>query len=346
LAAYKAAPSKAQRAQLEQALQGAVQQACAKVYRACFVEKSRKPSSAALGAVLVLEDYAISVHVGNTRLYLVRGGKTLRLTLDHTYYEEMLRQMPKGSPLNPAFKKRLTRAIGDSESVPLAVTSVPLMPDDLLILCSNGLSDCLSADASEVGALCKAGAPATLHTRLVEFALSRKSDDNITAVVAQITADPQTASAPTPIERDPRKQLEVLRGLKIFHGIRGDERALLKMLGLLTFRHAKAGDIIVQQGSPSDELFVLLQGKSEVRAGDKVIAHRGPGDVIGEMGFFDGRLRSATIVATQATELMSIQRWEFDALVEQDWRLGYRILEAVVVAMAGKIEEKLTEPRV
>lgn len=341
LARYRATPSKPERTAIERVLQGAVQRACGEIYRASFVDKTRKPSSSALGAVLFLGDYAISAHVGNTRLYLVREGKALRLTRDHTYYEEMLRQLPKGGQVNPAFKKRLTRAIGDSESVPLAMAAVPLMPGDLLILCSNGLSDHLSADGSDLQALCAAADAGSLHTRLIDWALKRKSDDNITALVVQVSSDPAAAQHPVPIQRDARKQIELLKELKIFHGIRDDERSLFKVQGLLTFRQAKAGDVIVQQGSPSDEMFVVISGQTEVRAGGKVVAHRGPGDVIGEMGFFDGRLRSATIIATRPTEVMSIQRWEFDALVEQDWHLGYRILQAVVVAMAAKLEERI-----
>lgn len=340
--AYHAAPSGPARGAIERLLKDAFDVACAEIYRACYVQKSRKPSSSALGAVLFLGDFAISAHVGNTRLYLIRDGKAQRLTRDHTYYEEMLRQLPKGGQVNPSFKKRLTRAIGDTESVPVTVVSAPLLPGDLLILCSNGLSDHLSADGEEMRALC-AGDPQTLHQRLVDWALAQKSDDNITALVVRIAADAAAGQASLPIQRDVRKQIELLRSLKIFQGIRDDDRALFKVQGLLTFRQAKPGDVIVQQGGPSDEMFVLISGQTEVKAGSKVVAHRGPGDVIGEMGFFDGRLRSATIVATQPTELMSIQRWEFDALVEQDWRLGYRIVHAVVVALANKLEQKISD---
>jgi serine/threonine protein phosphatase PrpC/CRP-like cAMP-binding protein len=338
LSQYKSAPSKAGRSAVERSLTAAIEKAASEIFKACFIDKKRKASASALGAMLFLGDYALSAHVGNTRLYLVRAGKPLRLTRDHTYYEEMLRQAP-GGQVNPVFKKRLTRAIGDSESVPLAVISIPLMPEDLLVLCSNGVSDHLAEDGEDLRALATSGDPNTLHTRLVEWALSRKSDDNITALVVRITPEPGATSAAIPVQRDARKQIDLLRSLKILSGIRDDERALLKLQGILTFRKAQAGDVIVQQGSPSDEMFVVLSGKTEVRADGKAVAARGPGEVIGEMGFFDGRLRSATVVAVQSTELMSIQRWEFDALVQQDWRMGYRILEAVVVALAGKLEE-------
>jgi CRP-like cAMP-binding protein len=328
---------------IERILNDAVQHACSDVFRACFVDKTRKHASSALGALLVLGDYAISAHVGNTRLYLVRGGKSLRLTRDHTYYEEMLAQLPKGSQVNPAFKKRLTRAIGDSESVPLALSSIPLVPQDLLVLCSNGLSDFLGVEGgAAIATACSAGAgdAGGIAAKLIELALKNKSDDNITALVVQLAADPLAATqGPLPIHRDAHKQLELLRGLKVLSGIRDDDRALLKVQGLLTVRQAGPGDIVVQQGSPSDELFILISGKTEVLAGGKHVAHRGPGDVIGEMGFFDRRLRSATIKAIEPSEFLSIQRWEFDALVQQDWRMGYKILEAVVVAMAIKLEE-------
>jgi serine/threonine protein phosphatase PrpC len=337
---YKAAPSKQARAVIERQFAAAVEKASAEIYQACCVEHKRAPSSSALGALLFLGDLALSIHVGNTRLYLVRGGKPLRLTRDHTYYEEMIRQAQPGTAVNPIFKKRLTRAIGDSVNVPLSMLSIPLMPEDLLVLCSNGVSDYFGQGAPELAELARAGEPGTLHTRLVDWALSRKSDDNITALVAQVSAETDETRHALPAARDSRKQVELLKSFKVFQGISDDERALLKVQSILTFRHAGPGDVIVQQGSPSDEMFVVISGMTEVHTpSGKRIAGRGPGDVIGEMGFFDGRLRSATVVATQPTELMSIQRWEFDALVQQDWRLGYKILEAVVAAMAVKLEE-------
>lgn len=341
LAQYRGAPSKAGRAQIEKHLSSAIDRATAEIYKTCIVEKKRQSSSTALGALLFLGDHAISAHVGNTRLYLIRGGKPVRLTRDHTYYEEMLRQLPPGGQVNPVFKKRLTRAIGDSESVPLSLSSVPLVPEDVLVLCSNGLSDNLSADGEDLRTLAQSGDTGSLHTRLVEWALSRQSDDNITAVVLQVSSEPEAAAKTLPVQRDARKQIELLRSLATFAGIKDDERALFKVQSILTFRRAQPGDVIVQQGSPSDEMFILISGHTVVRAGTHEIAERGPGDVIGEMGFFDGRLRSATVIATQPTELMSIQRWEFDALVQQDWRVGYRILEAVVVAMAAKLKESM-----
>jgi PPM family protein phosphatase len=348
LAAYRAAPTKTARTTIEGLLKQAVRNACAEIHRICCVERVRKRSSSALGVVLFVGDYAISAHVGNTRLYLLRGGKVLRLTRDHTYYEEMLRELPKGSQVNPTFKKRLTHAIGDSESVPLAMNSIPMLPGDLLLLCSNGLSDPLSAEGAELVTLCGSGEPDAISARLVDWALKKGSDDNITALVARIVDEGDGATEvrkSLPVEQDLHKQLEMLKSIKIFAAIREDQRAMMKLQGLLTFRQVRAGEVIVQQGSPSDEMFVLIQGRTEVQVDGKRVAQRGAGDVIGEMGFFDRKLRSATIQALEPTSLASIQRWEFDALVQQDWRLGYKILEAVIAAVSEKLEESSSARR-
>lgn len=338
IARYRATPERAERMALEHMLHGAVEKACAAIYRASCVEHTHGLTSSAVDAVLFLGDFAISAHIGNTRLYLVRNGKALRMTRDHTYYEEMAKTLPKGSAINPAFKKRLTCAIGDSESVPFAPHAIPMMPGDLLILCSNGVSDYLSEDGKDLERLCRESDKDQLANRLVDWALKHQSDDNITAIVVHATADRPKGQA-VPIQSDAKTQLDLLKRLDVFKGIRDDERALLKLQSILTFRHANPGDVIVQQGGPSDEMFVVISGKTDVLVSNKVIAHRGPGDVIGEMGFFDRRLRSATIVASQPTVLMSIQRWDFDALVEQDWKIGYRILEAVTAELAAKLEE-------
>src|SRR5262245_20788352 len=74
ISAYRMSPNKTSRTTIEGLLRQAVRNACAEIHRACCVDRVRKRTSSALGAVLFVGDYAISAHVGNTRLYLIRGG--------------------------------------------------------------------------------------------------------------------------------------------------------------------------------------------------------------------------------------------------------------------------------
>jgi serine/threonine protein phosphatase PrpC len=340
LSEYKKAPSRAKRLEIQTLAQKAVQQACAVIYQSVVVDQVRGFSTTAVDLLIVLEDCAVSAHVGNTRFYLIRNSKALKITQDHTYYEEMLAGNPTGKGINPSFKKRLTRAIGDSESVPVATTAVSLMPRDLLLLCSNGFSDHLDAEGRDLVGLCTgkdAANLAQIAARLVDHALSHGSDDNIAIALVQVETDAVNAPAVAP-SRDARRQLDLLRSIEAFSGIKDDEAALLKLQGLLTFRTAQPGAVIVEQGSPSDEMFVLLSGSVDVKVAGKSVALRKTHDVIGEMGFFTRELRSATVVARDATELMAIQRWEFDALVESEWKLGFRILEGIVQELAHKLK--------
>lgn len=339
LAEYRQAPTRDKRLKIELVLAEALHKASATVHKAIAVDRARKPSSSAVDAVLFLGDVLISAHVGNTRLYLTRNGQAHLLTRDHTYYQEMLEAIPKGSQssVNPAFKKRLTRAIGDAENVPAQVGSISLMAGDSVLICSNGISDAFTEGAPELARACQANEHSTLAARLVELALHRGIDDNMALIALQIEAEREAQAVTPPANRDARKQLALLRSIQVFKSIHADEAALMKIQGLLTFRTVPKGDVIVQEGSPSDEMFVIISGRVDIQTKGVVVAERGSNEVLGEMGFFSRELRSATVVATEACELMSIQRWDFDALVEKDPWLGYRIVTEIVIELSTKL---------
>ena len=220
------------------------------------------------------------------------------------------------------------------------------MADDLLILCSNGLSDCLSADASEIAGLCKAGAPAALHTRLVEFALSRKSDDNITAVVAQITAgsgsgfrahSDRTRSAQTAggasraqdLSRDPRRRARLAQDARAI-----DVQARQAWGHHRPARQPQRRAVRAHRGPKRGP-----RRRQGHRAPGPRRRHRRDGVFRWPLAFSDDRRDPAH--GAHVHSALGVRRAGRAGLAA----LGYRILQAVVVAMAGKLEEKLTEPR-
>lgn len=92
---------------------------------------------------LIQDDIATWAHIGDSRLYLVRRGIVSSQTEDHSYVEELHRQgiLSKDQTANHLMKNYVTRCIGGSTNIPLADYEGPieLMPDDVILLCSDGL---------------------------------------------------------------------------------------------------------------------------------------------------------------------------------------------------------------
>lgn len=83
--------------------------------------------------------------------------------------------------------------------------------------------------------------------------------------------------------------------------------------------HLEPGEQLFAEGDAAEGLFVICDGELEVwkrdRKRDVLLAVRRPGEVIGEMGVLSGEVRSATIRARSATELLAITRSDFEELL-------------------------------
>ena len=131
------------------------------------------------------------VHVGDSRAYLLRDGRLLRLTRDHTYVQLLLDsgQLSEEEAANFGARHLLVNALGGvSEDVEVDVSQLTLTSGDRLLLCSDGLTD-LVADETirEVLMDCRQSADAC--RRLVDLALAAGGKDNITVVVAAYAFD-------------------------------------------------------------------------------------------------------------------------------------------------------------
>jgi CRP-like cAMP-binding protein len=89
------------------------------------------------------------------------------------------------------------------------------------------------------------------------------------------------------------------------------------------------GGVIFERGDPGEEMFGVVSGQVELRAGDRVIARLGPDDVFGEMALLDAEPRMATAVATEDTELAVIDRHRFLFLVQETPMFALSVMSAM-----------------
>lgn len=95
-----------------------------------------------------------------------------------------------------------------------------------------------------------------------------------------------------------------------------DEAILEKVAELCTTRDLVRGERLIHEGEKADDFFIVLQGRFIVLAGETAIAEIAAGEPIGEMAFFSGEVRSASVVAARTSQVLTLNRKAYESLVK------------------------------
>jgi protein phosphatase len=129
------------------------------------------------------------VHAGDSRCYLLRDGTLRQLTEDHTVVGELARHgviSPEQAHHHP-FRHVVTNVLGGKDaSLRVDVQRLDLKAADVVLLCSDGLTDMLD-DQRLAQILTAEPEPETACGLLVAEANAKGGKDNVTAVVARFT---------------------------------------------------------------------------------------------------------------------------------------------------------------
>lgn len=127
-------------------------------------------------------------HVGDSRIYLSRNGAFRQMTEDHSVYNEEIKRglLTEAQIKEMPFGKRLVRAIGHMDKALVDIKEVSPEKGDILLLCSDGLTDMVEDDEiSET--LSKHGADLkTTGDTLVQQALDNGGSDNVTIILLRV----------------------------------------------------------------------------------------------------------------------------------------------------------------
>ena len=129
---------------------------------------------------------ALVAHVGDSRVYLMRGSKLQRITIDHSLVEEYLRmgKITAEEAVNFPQKNIILRALGQQRSIEVELNVYQPEPGDIFMLCSDGLSGMVTDEALEE-ILIKAPNLEAAATQLIDTANANGGIDNVTVVLAQ-----------------------------------------------------------------------------------------------------------------------------------------------------------------
>jgi protein phosphatase len=132
-------------------------------------------------------DQAIVSHVGDSRCYLVRGGKAKQITQDHTWVNEQRKMgiISASEVAESESRHVLIRSLGPEMFVSPDTTAVTLQAGDVLVLCSDGLHDELGED--ELARIVSQNKNIDeIAKELVARAIEIDGNDNTTAQVIRI----------------------------------------------------------------------------------------------------------------------------------------------------------------
>jgi protein phosphatase len=155
-------------------------------------EKGREfPKNAGMGTTVVaalMDGKSLTVaHVGDSRLYLWRNGGLSQLTEDHSLVGEQVKrgQITAAEAARSNLQNILTRALGAEGDVQVDVADHPLLPGDLVLLATDGLSKMVTDD--EVARTIEADPePQAVVDALIAKARAAGGVDNVTVVVARV----------------------------------------------------------------------------------------------------------------------------------------------------------------
>ena len=133
-------------------------------------------------------DQAYISHVGDSRCYLIRDGRADSLTQDHSWVDEQVRQglISEDEALTSESRHILTRTLGPERFVTADTTTVTLHPNDVLVLCSDGLYASLGAETMARIAAQNPNDAQAIANELVRAAIAADGSDNATALVIRI----------------------------------------------------------------------------------------------------------------------------------------------------------------
>ncbi len=136
----------------------------------------------------VTPSQGVALHAGDSRAYRLRDEKLVQLTVDHSVAAAA--GLADDSSLPPMFRGVITRAVGLDRHVQLEATPFDVVPNDIFVLCSDGLSKMVS-DRRLQKLLRKHGDGdlSELARVLVEEALKEGGEDNVSVVVVRVAKE-------------------------------------------------------------------------------------------------------------------------------------------------------------
>lgn len=162
---------------------------------AIYQASQSQPQYSGMGTTLVValwHDNKVSVgHIGDSRLYRLRGGALEQVTRDHSLLQEQIDSgmITKEQARHSQNKNLVTRAVGIDPEVETEVHTYPVQAGDVYVLCSDGLNDMVTDQDIELTlSSLQANLPLAAQ-QLVQQANDNGGRDNVSVILVRVTRD-------------------------------------------------------------------------------------------------------------------------------------------------------------
>lgn len=158
--------------------------------------ETRGMGTTVVSLLLTGEQLALA-HIGDSRIYRLRGGELTRLTHDHTMVQQLVDQgqITEEEAAHHPRRSVLMRALSTDHSPDPDLNRIEIVENDRYLLCSDGVTAVLDDDTL-LDELSSGADPEDVVDRLVELANEAGGPDNITAIVADVVDPPDEGSLP------------------------------------------------------------------------------------------------------------------------------------------------------
>ena len=125
----------------------------------------------------------------------------------------------------------------------------------------------------------------------------------------------------------------LLRNVPLFSVLPEHQLALLT--GVVSRKSFPRSTVIINAGDVTESLYVVISGRMKVMMSDDegqevILAILGPGEYFGEMGLVDDSPRSATVVALEACELLSLAKRDFNSCLQDNFEMAMTVMRGLV----------------
>lgn len=316
-------------------LEMAVQRACARINDEAKADTNKRGMGTTLSSLLVVGSYGFIAHVGDSRIYLLRDGNVQQITEDHTVYNELIKRgkLTKEQIDKVAQKNAITRAVGVYERVEVDTLTIEVLPGDQFLLASDGLHGYI-AHTAELEPYFEEEDGDVAARELIDLANRKGGKDNITAVLVRLGKGDEKDDS-----RARRLQLkrELLSKMPLF--ARLNEREMLRIMQVAEVVSYEPGEVVVQEGDRGDELFIVLAGEVRISRGETVLNDFGPGEHFGEMALIRAVPRSATVIASEASQLIVLHRSDFFEILRKESELAVKLLWQFLGVLADRLDQ-------
>ncbi len=169
-------------------LRDAVYRANKVIYQTAQSQTQCEGMGTTIVACMFYDDKVSVVHVGDSRTYRLRGGKFDQVTLDHSLLQELVDRgfYSAEEAQRSTNRNYVTRALGVEPTVEVEVHEYEVLPDDIYLLCSDGLPDMVEDDDIHLTISTFNDSLDVVGQQLVDLANDHGGRDNVSVMLAQV----------------------------------------------------------------------------------------------------------------------------------------------------------------